>query len=156
MIRILIIGIACTLGIAAAWVFIPTASFAPASMESAADDTAGSDKKIKSPRMSDAVRAARAEQLVGNSFSYITRDDSRSVSWFRSQSEHVLDQALDECYLLTHLDLYLEHVDALADGQDMDDAENNPTKVINKYRPTMTQMSSCANAKIVYNEQHEG
>jgi hypothetical protein len=152
MIRILIVGLACIVGVAVVWLFVPTAQFAPASTN--ATESATSSKTVGSPGISPEKRRTRAEQLVGDSLIYISRDEKRSVGWFRQQDEHVLERAMDECYLLTDPDLYLQHVEELADDVDIANVETDPASVIEKFRPTFTQLSSCANARIVYGELH--
>ena len=152
MIRILIVGFACILGATVVWLFVPTAQFAPASTN--ATESASSSRTVGTPGISPEKRRTRAEQLVGDSLRYISKDEKRSVGWFRKLDEQVLERAMDECYLLTDPDLYLQHVGELADDVDMANVETDPALVIEKFRPTFTQLASCANARIVYGELH--
>jgi hypothetical protein len=155
--RVFIIVVAAVLGAAGTWMFIPTAQLAPANTSTAAlsqDSADSNEEAAKTPKMTEAKRRMRAEQLIGNPLKYITRDEAHGVNWFRERGEQALERAMDECYLLTNAGLYLQHIEALADEADIENAKTNPGAVVEKFRPTFTQMSSCANARIVYGELH--
>jgi len=57
-----------------------------------------------------------AEQLVGKQLKYITDDEVHATGWFNDQGVQVIERAMDECYLVTNCDLYLEHLSEVSEG----------------------------------------
>lgn len=154
--RILVVAIACIFGAAVTWMFIPTTHVAGMLQGSSAVASSGGSAakpgtKTPTPPMSEDKRRARAEQLFGKTLKYAT-NEVRSRSWYAEQDVQVLERAMDECYIVTNMDLYLQHMSQVSDGGDVDTSDKNA--MIRSMQPTFRQVRNCANVMLAYADLH--
>lgn len=104
--------------------------------------------------MSAEKRRARAEQLIGEPMKYIN-GTVRAADWFRDQGREVIEQAMDEGFLVSDLELRLQHVAALRREGEMEipegDARQRFAAMVN---PPVSAIMTCKNVFVVYWEQH--
>lgn len=152
MARVLIIAVAVLLGAASVWFLVPTPAAtvagAPSSLP-ASKDVASKPVYSGSP-MSGERRRARAENLVGQPFKYISKSEVYSASWFTEKGPQAIERAMDECAVLSSEDLYIRHVMESADSSITDTEDLDPMAHLKAMRPTFKQLRNCINAKIAY------
>ena len=154
MARVLIIAVAVLLGAASVWFLVPTSAAtigrAPSSLPSS-KDVASKPVYSGSP-MSAEKRRTRAENMVGQNFKYISKDEVFSASWFTEKGPQAIERAMDECAILTNEELFIRHIMASADSSLTDDEEDLDVMAhLKTMRPTFKQLRNCINAKIAYN-----
>jgi len=154
MARVLIIAVAVLLGAASVWFLVPTSAAtvggAPSSLPSS-KDVASKPAYSGSP-MSAEKRRTRAENLVGQDFKYISKDEVFSTSWFTEKGPQAIERAMDECAIITNEELFVQHVMASADSSLTDSEEDlDVIAHLQATRPTFKQLRNCINAKIAYN-----
>jgi hypothetical protein len=153
MARVLIIAVAVLLGAASVWFLVPT-SAATIAGGSSSKDVASKPAYSGSP-MSAEKRRMRAEQLIGEPFKYISKDEVYSKGWFTEQGAQVIERAMDECYLMTDSDLFWQHVKETADSDVLEMDEEEQVAHFKTTRPTFKQLRNCINAKRAYDELFE-
>ena len=159
MARVLIIAVAVLLGAASVWFLVPTPAVtvadAPSSLPTSKDMAA--KPSLSGSQMSPERRRMRAEELVGQKFKYISKDEVHSSGWFTDQGVAVIERAMDECAILTNEELFIRHIMASADSSVSDTEEDlDPIEHLKAMRPTFKQLRNCINAKIAYNGLFEG
>lgn len=149
MARVLIIAVAVLLGAASVWFLVPTPAATVADAPSSSKEIAG---KAGYPRMSAEKRRTRAEELVGQKFKYISKDEVYSTSWFTEKGPQAIERAMDECAILANEQLFIRHIMESADSSITDTEEDVDVLAhLGKMRPTFKQLRNCINAKIAYN-----
>ena len=150
MARVLIIAVAVLLGAASVWFLVPT-SAATVAGASNSKDVASKPAYSGSP-MSAEKRRMRAENLVGQNFKYISKDEVFSSSWFTEKGPQAIERAMDECAIITNEELFIQHIMASADSSVADSEEDlDVVNHLKAMRPTFKQLRNCINAKIAYN-----
>ena len=96
-----------------------------------------------------------AEQLVGKQLKYITDDEVHTTGWFNDQGVQVIERAMDECYLVTNYDLYLEHLSEVSEGGLDEVADGDKMAALRKLQPTIKQALNCANVHRAYAALHD-
>jgi hypothetical protein len=159
--RVLIITIAAVIGALGTWFFIPTVQSARINPDAPVfSGDAGLEEKENTtvpPKgvMSDEKRRTRAEQLVGKKLKYITDGVVHSQSWFTEQGVQVIERAMDECFLVTTPDLYLEHISQVSEGG-LDEVEDgDKLAALQKMQPTFRQIRNCAGVYRAYAALHD-
>jgi len=160
MARALIIAVAVLLGAASVWFLVPTVPLAKVTAVQTSSNLPTSKEIVGKPvrpggPMSAEKRHARAEQLIGEPFKYISKTEVYSKGWFTDQGVQVIERAMDECFLLGDSDLFYEHVAATSQGdiEDMDTEEAQ--EHLRSIQPSFTQLRNCINANLAYNELYE-
>jgi hypothetical protein len=104
--------------------------------------------------MSAEKSRARAEQLIGEPMKYIN-GTVRAADWFRAQSREVIERSMDEGFLVSNMELHLQHVAALCREGEMEipegDAQQRFAAMVN---PPVSAIMTCKNVFVVYWEQH--
>jgi hypothetical protein len=158
MVRVLAIAVACIAGMAVTWFLVPT-SYVTAGVgneaEASADDPADGPQ-IKTPMMSAEKRRTRAEQLIGASMKYLDGKAVRSVDWFRDRDRQTIERAMDECFLLTDMELYVQHAAALRrEGEiEIPEGASAQERYAAMMTPPVSDVLTCKNAYVVYFEMH--
>jgi len=152
--RVLIGVLAAIVGASGTWFLVPTSQ-----MSSIGSDTPvlARTSAPRNPVFSEEVRRERAERLIGDDLRYITRDTVHSTSWFNEQGEQAIERAMDECFLVTEPELYLQHVSATSDQSDEDaseEAKGDPMTKMASFQPSLKQIQNCANAARAYSALH--
>lgn len=152
MSRVLMIAVAVLLGAGSVWFLVPTpvatVAETPAGLPTS-KEIAGKPIVSGAP-MSSEKRRARAEQLVGEPFKYISRNEVHSARWFTEQGLQAIERAMDECYLMSEGDLLWEHVKATAKSDVLEMDEKEQASYFEATRLTAEQLRNCANAKRAY------
>jgi hypothetical protein len=152
---------AAVIGAVGTWFFIPTVQSARINPDVPAfSDNAGPEEKANTtvpPKgvMSEEKRRARAEQLVGKQLKYITNDVVHGESWFTEQGVQVIERAMDECFLVTTPDLYLEHLSQVSEGGFDEVADGDRPALLQKMQPTFRQIRNCAGVYRAYAALHD-
>lgn len=150
MARVLIIAVAVLLGAASVWFLVPTSAATVAGAPNS-KDVASKPAYSGSP-MSAEKRRMRAENVVGQTFKYISKDEVFSASWFTDKGPQAIERAMDECAIITNDELFIRHVMASADSSVADSEEDLDVMAhLKTMRPTFKQLRNCINAKIAYN-----
>ena len=150
MARVLIIAVAVLLGAASVWFLVPT-SAATGAGGSSSKDVASRPAYSGSP-MSAEKRRMRAENVIGQNFKYISKDEVFSTSWFTEKGPPAIERAMDECAILANEELFIRHVMESADSSLTDSGEElDVIAHLKATRPTFKQLRNCINAKIAYN-----
>jgi hypothetical protein len=158
--RVLVVAIAAVIGALGTWFFVPTdlveihASGSAQASKPAAQQQANGTAPRNSV-ISNEKRRQRAEQLIGDELKYATGDRVYSADWFRDQGEQVIERAMDECFLVTETDLYLQHRAALSDEDRGDVAGNDPMAMAAGFKPSFKQIQNCANVYRAYSALHD-
>ena len=158
--RTLIIAVAVMLGAASVWFLVPTVPLAKVTEVKASSSLPTSDEIVGRPvlsggPMSAEKRRARAEQLIGEPFKYISKDEVHGQGWFADQGVQVIERAMDECYVISEGDLLWEHVKATADTDLLEMDEEQQVAHFKTTRPTFKQLRNCVNAKRAYDDLFE-
>ena len=154
MARVLIIAVAVLLGAVSVWFLVPTSAATVVGASSSlptSKDIASKPGYSGSP-MSPEKRRMRAEELVGQNFKYISKDEVYSTSWFTDKGPQAIERAMDECAIITNEELFVRHVMESADSSISDTEEDlDVVEHLKAMRPTFKQLRNCINAKIAYN-----
>jgi hypothetical protein len=158
--RVLIIAVAVLLGAATVWFLVPTAPLAKVAEVPPSPNLPTSKEITGKPvlsggPMSAEKRRTRAEQLVGEPFKYISKDEVYSKGWFTEHGVQVIDRAMDECFLMSQGDLFWQHVKATAVSDLLEMDEEEQVEHFKAVRPTFSQLRNCINAKRAYDELFE-
>ncbi|MBA4096705.1 MAG: hypothetical protein C0484_08050 [Rhodospirillum sp.] len=160
MARALIIAVAVLLGAASVWFLVPTVPLAKVTAVQTSSNLPTSKEIVGKPvrpggPMSAEKRHARAEQLIGEPFKYISKDEVHSKGWFTEHGVQVIERAMDECYLMGEGDLFWQHVKETADSDLLEMDEEEQVAHFKAVRPTFTQLHNCTNAKRAYDALFE-
>jgi hypothetical protein len=163
MARVLIIAVAVLLGAASVWFLIPapvaTVADTPASLPTSKDlptvNEVASTPVLSGGPMSAEKRRTRAEQLIGEPFKYISKDEVYSKGWFTEHGVQVIERAMDECFLLGNSDLFFQHVAATSDGALVDMDPEEAKEHLKEIQPSFSQLRNCINANRAYNDLFE-
>lgn len=134
--RILTIVVAVAMGAALSWLFVPN-------MLPAASPAIQERAQLKPISMEE--RRARATRLIGGALPFITDTTVRSVDWFREQGPEAIQNAMDECMLVSDVSLYAEHVRAL-------EAKGAKVELGPLAGPPETQIRTCENVYRAYGD----
>lgn len=149
--RVVIIAVAVVMGALSVWFLVPAVPLAKVM-----DAPAASGKPLLSGGpMSAEKRRARAEQLIGEPFKYISKDEVHGKGWFAEQGVQAIERAMDECYLMSEGDLFWQHVKATADSDLLEMDEQQQVAHFKTTRPTFKQLRNCVNAKRAYDDLFE-
>lgn len=164
MLRVLTVVISCCAGAAGVWLFMPTIQPVAVnpdmpSFSRVTDEETQKKPVRKTTMMSGEKRQARAEQLIGKKFKYITGDEIHSADWFSALETPQLERAMDECFLLSEPALSMQHAEAMRD-EDVDVTElidrNDPAKTMTQLMgsPNLKQLQMCKNVFVAYWARH--
>jgi hypothetical protein len=151
MARVLIIAVAVLLGAAGVWFLVPTPAATGASGSLSTSQDVASKPTYSGSPMSAEKRRTRAENLVGQPFKYISKDEVYSASWFTDKGPQAIERAMDECAILSNEELFMQHVMESADSSVTDTEDLDVIEHLKSMRPTFKQLRNCINAKIAYN-----
>jgi hypothetical protein len=106
--------------------------------------------------MNAAERRVRAEELIGDSMRYIGGKPVRSADWFRDRDRQTIERAMDECFLLTDMELYLRHTSTLRrEGElEIPEGASAQERAAAMLTPPASDVLTCKNAYVVYYEMH--
>src|SRR5262249_9024156 len=134
-----------------AWMFVPAMqpampmfSSAPFSRESAVPDSKGA--KPKYDLMDEELRRGRAEKLIGRTLTYARKDSVYDVAWSARQESDMIEQAMDECYLILDPTLYARHLIALG----VIDQVGGDQATQDALAPTSAQRRNCVSVLRAY------
>jgi len=155
MLRVLAVAVACVAGMAITWFLVPT-SYVTAGVGSGAADPFEAGPEIKTPMMSAAKRRVRAEQLIGDTMRYLGDKPVRSVDWFRERDRQTIERAMDECFLLSDMELYVQHAAAMRRNGEIEIPEGADAqeRFAAMMTPSVADVQTCKNAYVVYFEMH--
>jgi hypothetical protein len=151
MARVLIIAVAVLLGAASVWFLVPTPAATDASASLPTSKEVASRPAYSGSPMSAEDRRMRAENLVGQPFKYISKDEVFSASWFTDKGPHAIERAMDECAIIANEQLFMQHIIESADSSVTDTEDLDVIEHLKSMRPTFKQLRNCINAKIAYN-----
>jgi hypothetical protein len=164
MLRLLTVAISCCAGAAAVWLFTPTIQPVAVnpdmpSFSRVTEEDLQQKPRKKTTMMSGEKRQARAEQLIGKEFKYITGDEVHSADWFSALETPQLERAMDECFLISDVQLSMQHAEALrdedADKAELIDAEDRTKSVLKMVgSPNLKQLQTCKNVFVAYWAKH--
>ncbi len=149
--RVIIIAVAVVMGALSVWFLVPAMPLAKV-----ADAPNSVDKPaLSGGPMSAEKRRTRAEQLIGEPFKYISKDEVHGKGWFAGQGVPAIERAMDECHLMSDGDLFWQHVKATADSDLLEMDEEQQVAHFKSTRPTFKQLRNCVNAKRAYDDLFE-
>ena len=152
--RVIIIAVAVVMGALSVWFLVPAMPLANVSDAPSSKETVGKPALSGGP-MSAEKRRTRAEQLIGEPFKYISKDEVHGKGWFAEQGVPAIEHAMDECYLMSESDLFWQHVKATADSDLLEMDEEQQVAHFKTTRPTFKQLRNCVNAKRAYDDLFE-
>jgi hypothetical protein len=152
MARVLIIVVAVLLGAASVWFLVPTSAATVGGLSLPSSGDVASKPVYSGSPMSAEKRRTRAENLVGQNFKYISKDEVFSASWFTDKGPQAIERAMDECAIITNDELFIRHVMASANSSVADSEDDLDVMAhLKTMRPTFKQLRNCINAKSAYN-----
>jgi hypothetical protein len=152
MMRVLIVALAALVGALGTWFLVPTSQMSSIGSET---PMLARTSAPRNPVLSAEMSRERAERLIGDDLRYM--DTVHSTSWFNEQGEQAIERAMDECFLVTEPELYLQHVSATSDHSDEDAskaAKGDPMAIAASFQPSLKQIQNCATAARAYSALH--
>lgn len=157
--RVLVVAVACVFGALVTWLFVPTVQKVPVNPNMPVftyDPDPAEREDTTAPKVgmiTEEKRRTRAEQLIGKKLKYAT-DEVRSKSWYLGQGTPVIERAMDECYIVTNMDMWMEHQSAVAEGGFDEVEPGDKNAMLRKMQPSFRQARNCANVMRAYAELH--
>jgi hypothetical protein len=116
-----------------------------------AEGPSPTESVAKNGMLSEDKRRLRAEQIVGEALQFITGNKVYGTDWFANLGTTKMERAMDECFLVTDPLLYMQHNEAIHDG---DSGEDDDLPAVMMKQASLPQIMTCKNLYVAYFAAH--